>query len=524
MLYKYANKFKFVVMIIAGLIASLQNILLAYMVQTLTNIATKRSWGNLTSFFAIVISGFILILLAGLIFNRLKTSVVQEVNTYLRTNIFKGMLNESQEENSESLGFLTNDFKLLETNRFDAQIEMIMQIFGLIVALGYALTVNWLITVLFLVGSFIPMLVSNLFQKNIQQASEKWTSANSKYVNQTKNFLAGSATLHLYHGQNSATMKNKQQVNLLEGSLKKMNLASLDTNTWINFIAPVITFLVPFLFGIYLVVNGQTELGALFAIVQLSNSFVNPILIVLEDRNKLSTTKKIVEKVNAFLKKGQDTQKEKHYVFEKLDVEDLDLVRKDNKLIEKLSFSIVKNQKVAVIGPSGSGKSTLLQYLMYGEYGNAKELLLNGKKLKAGKFTDLFAYASQAPVIFADSLWFNLTLGEDISREKVLEVCHNLGLDEVVQEKGFDYQLGDNADQLSGGQLARIELARAILAERSVLLLDEINASLDKKTAQQIHNYLLESDLTFLEVIHHYEKDELERYDQVIDLGEYLAN
>lgn len=523
MLYKYANKFKFIVMIIAGLIANLQNILLAYMVQTLTNIATRRSWGNLMLFFVVVISGFILILLAGLVFNRLKTSVVQETNIYLRTSIFNGMLNESQEENIESLGFLTNDFKLLETNRFDAQIEIIMQGFGLIVALGYALTVNWLITILFLVGSFIPMLVSNLFQKNIQQASEKWTSANSKYVNQTKNFLAGSATLHLYHGQNSATLKNKQQVDLLESSLRRMNLASLDTNTWINFIAPVVTFLIPFLFGIYLVVNGQTELGALFAIVQLSNSFVNPILVVLEDRNKLSTTKKIVEKVNTLLKKSQDSRKEKSYAFEKLNVKDLRLVRKDNKLIEKLSFSIAKNQKVAIIGPSGSGKSTLLQYLMYGEYGDAKELLLNGKKLKAGKFTDLFAYASQAPVIFADSLWFNLTLDANISQEKVTEVCHNLGLDEVIQEKGFNYQLGDNADQLSGGQLARIELARAILANRSVLLLDEINASLDKKTAHQIHDYLLKSDLTFLEVIHHYGKDELERYDQVIDLGKYLV-
>ena len=60
-------------------------------------------------------------------------------------------------------GFLTNDFKLLETNRFNAQIEIIMQIFSLVLALGYALAVNWLLTLLFLVGSFIPMIVSNVF-------------------------------------------------------------------------------------------------------------------------------------------------------------------------------------------------------------------------------------------------------------------------------------------------------------------------------------------------------------------------
>ena len=159
---------------------------------------------------------------------------------------------------------------------------------------------------------------------------------------------------------------------------------------------------------------------------------------------------------------------------------------------------------------------------MKGKYGEAKGILLNGEVEKAGNFENIFAYASQAPVIFADTLWFNLTLGKNISQEIVEQVCSNLELTDVIKEKGFDYSLGDNADQLSGGQLARIELARAILAERPVLLLDEINASLDKKTSDKIHQYLLNSDLTFVEVTHHYEANELGNYDNVIDLKGYM--
>ena len=90
------------------------------------------------------------------------------------------MLEEDKDKNNNSLGFLTNDFKLLETNRFDAQIEIIMQSFSLILALGYALAVNWLITLLFLFGSFVPMFVSNNIKKPIQESSEKWTKANSR--------------------------------------------------------------------------------------------------------------------------------------------------------------------------------------------------------------------------------------------------------------------------------------------------------------------------------------------------------
>ena len=127
MFYKYSNHFKFIAMIITGFIASCSTIVLAYMVQTLTNIATQKKWDQVGGFLTIVIIGFLLVFVASLIFNRLKTSAIQETNTYLRTNIFKGMLGTDRDENSNALGFLTNDFKLLETNRFDAQIEIIMQ-------------------------------------------------------------------------------------------------------------------------------------------------------------------------------------------------------------------------------------------------------------------------------------------------------------------------------------------------------------------------------------------------------------
>lgn len=519
MIYKYSSHSKFISMIIFGLIASMQQIIVAYMVQALTNIATQRSFSDLPQILLIAVSGLLITFLASLIFNRLKTGAIQEANTTLRLGILKGMLKQSSDENTTSLGYLTTDFKLLETNRFDAEIEIMMQAYMIIFALGYALSVNWLVTLLFLIGSCLPMIVSSLFQKKIQTASENWTNANDKYVSHIKNFLTGSSTFKLYGKQDNAVKKSRVFVNQLEAALRKMNLLNLDTVSWVSLIA---NLTVPFLVGIYMVVNGQTTLGALFAIVQLSNSFVNPILTILEGRNKLSTTKKIVAKAEKYIAEGKKTEDVSENDFSELEMDDLTLIRKDQELARRLNLKIKAEQKVAVIGPSGTGKSTLLQYLMTGEFGQAKDIILNNSQAKAGEFANIFSYASQSPVIFADTLWFNLTLDADISREIVMEVCTKLGLDTIVKEKGWDYSLGDNADQLSGGQLARIELARAILMKRPVLLLDEINASLDKKTSDQIHDYLLESNLTFVEVIHHYEPEELQRYDQVIDLEQFV--
>ena len=139
--------------------------------------------------------------------------------------------------------------------------------------------------------------------------------------------MAGVETLKLYGGQRQAVLKNKQTVARLEQELSRMNLLNLDTNSWINFIAHIITFLMPFLFGIYLVVKGQTTLGALFAIVQLANSFVNPILYILDDRNKLATTKKIVENVDHFLNNEKDHKGSKTVRLQDLSIENLTLKR-----------------------------------------------------------------------------------------------------------------------------------------------------------------------------------------------------
>lgn len=523
MIYKNYSHFKFFLLNVFGLIYSTENIVMAYIVGTLTNMATQRQFSKIPVFFVQISIAIIIVLVANLFFNYLKADAVKQINMTLRVKIMRGMLSNT-EEDSTNLGFLTNDFKLLETNRYNAEIEILINFYTVVLALVYALYLNWFLTLIFLVGSVLPTLVSNLFQKSIQNASVDWTNANDKYVSQTKNLLAGTSTFNLYNRQDNAVKQNKRTIVQLENKLAKMNLLNINTDAFLNIIAIVGTFLLPLSIGIVLVIKGFTTLGALFAVVQLSNSFTNPILQMLNERNNLSTTKGIVDKINYFIKQAnqKDAEASIQNNFRELKVHDLGLERQGKTLVNKINFTITSGDKIAVIGPSGSGKSTMLQFLMYGKHGHARQILLNRVPVKAGSFTNLFSYSSQSAVIFADSIWFNLTLGADISQIDVLRVCKGLKLDGLVKEKGFNYQLGDNADQLSGGQLSRIELARAILSHRPILLLDEVNASLDKITSKAIHDYLFKSDFTFIEIIHHYDENELSKYSKVIDFNKYI--
>ncbi|RMC47986.1 ABC transporter ATP-binding protein [Lactobacillus sp. ESL0225] len=525
MIFKNYSHFKFFLLNVFGFIYSTENVIMAYMVGSLINMAAAKQFAKLPWLIIQVLIALILVLLAHLSFNYLKADAIKQTNIKLRRQTLKGML-ASPSEDTANLGFLTNDFKLLETNRYEAEISILTYFYTVILALSYALYLNPILTVIFFAGSLLPMLVSNLLQKPIQTAADEWTKANDQYVNQTKNTLAGTRTLNLYGQQNNAVKRDLKVINLLETKLARMNILKNNTNAYLNLIAMGGSYLVPFAIGIMLVIKGFTTLGALFGIIQLSNSFVNPILQILSERNNLSTTKGIVKRITQFGQKAatypQTTSMTANLV--ELKVKDLSLIRQGQQLASDIDLTIENGQKIAVIGPSGAGKSTLLQYLLYGDYGQASKILLNHQQVDAGAFTNLFAYSSQNAVIFADTLLFNLTLGADIAPDKIMAVCQGVGLAKLIQEKGLNYGLGDNADQLSGGQLSRIELARAILAQRQILLLDEVNASLDQVTSKQVHDYLFASDLTFIEVIHHYKPADLARYDQVIDFNSYLSS
>lgn len=523
MIYQNYPHYKFFWLNIFGLIYSTENIIMAYIVGTLTNMATRDQFSNVPIFFLQILIALIIVLVANLSFNYLKADAIKQTNTKLRANVLRGMLLNKREASS-NLGFLTNDFKLLETNRYESEIEILINCYTVILALSYAMYLNFGITMIFLVGSVLPTIASNFFQKSIQNASGEWTAANDRYVSQTKNLLSGTGTFNLYGKQDNAVMQNKRFIDHLEEKLARMNLLNTNTNAYLNIIAIGGTFLIPFFIGVILVIKKQTTLGALFAITQLSNSFTNPILQILNQRNNLSTTKGIVEKIKQFTAnyKSEETNTVRLKHFDCLKVDNLSLKRQQKNLANNISFTLNKSQKIAIVGPSGSGKSTLLQFLMYGDYGQTKRIMINKKEVKPGSFTNLFSYSSQSAVIFSDTLWFNLTLGVHLDKQKVISVCEGLDLGKLIKEKGLDYQLGANADQLSGGQLSRIELARAILAGRPILLLDEVNASLDRATSKVIHDYLFSSNFTFIEVIHHYEPEALKCYDVVIDFNEHM--
>ena len=196
-----------------------------------------------------------------------------------------------------------------------------------------------------------------------------------------------------------------------------------------------------------------------------------------------------------------------------------------SQVLDNLSFTLKKGQRIALVGLSGSGKSTLIQLLLRFYSPSKGSISLDGKEISEYQlfpFRNLFGLVSQDVFLLNDTVLENLCLGHDFSEAQVKEALKVAGAWEFVQDlpQGLQSLIGDRGTKLSGGQAQRLTIARAYLRNTPIFLFDEATSALDNESEKVVQKALdrLAGNKTILAIAHRLTT--IQNYDHIIVLKE----
>ena len=281
-----------------------------------------------------------------------------------------------------------------------------------------------------------------------------------------------------------------------------------------------------FLFGAWLSLsNRHITPGIVLAFLQLLTFVIAPIeKIPSLFANRKAARSLIAQTEELFYEKPDEQEKiEINTLRSAIEVQNLSFSYENTeKALQAISLTIHAGKKYAIVGASGSGKSTLFKLLT--KYSNEYDgnILFDGidlRNITYSSLSEIISEVQQNVFVFHDSIYNNICLYKKISEEKFDYVIRKSGLSSLIQQKGKNFSCGANGSKLSGGEKQRISIARALLRNASVLLMDEASSALDEKTADEIMNSILDMpDITSLVITHRLNSTLLKKYDGIFVL------
>ncbi len=246
--------------------------------------------------------------------------------------------------------------------------------------------------------------------------------------------------------------------------------------------------------GVYLAAEGEITMGAIIAAMILNGRVIAPVsqlvgLIIRFDKTMLSLNN-LDEVMKMPVEKENKDYISRPELKGKIELKDVTFAYKEqnHQTLKNINLTIKEGEKIAVLGRIGSGKSTLLKLIMNLYEPKTGSVLIDGVDTRQIDPIDLrhaVGCVPQEPFLFMGTIKDNVTIGEQyVSDEELLKVSKVAGLDEFLgkHEAGFDLMVGERGEGLSGGEKQSVTLARALISNPNILMLDEPTNSMDRQT------------------------------------------
>lgn len=393
----------------------------------------------------------------------------------------------------EVLSRVTNDVDTVSQNLNQSMTQVITAIVTVIGVLVMMLTISIPMTVV----AVIILPISMGFISLIVKKSQKYFKSQQEYLGhvngQVEEMYGGHNVVKAFNGEREAIKEFEEFNDTLYNSAWKSQFLS-------GMMMPVMTFIgnlgyvIVSIMGGYLAIRGRISVGEIQSFIQYVRSFSQPIAQAAQVANLMQSTAAAAERVFEFLNEEEEEQFAENPV--KVDnlkgnveFRNVKFGYYSNKIIiNDFSAKIKEGAKIAIVGPTGAGKTTIVKLLMRFYDINSGNIFIDGHDIKdfnRSELRELFGMVLQDTWLFNGTIEENIRYGKlTATDEKVREAAKAAHVDHFIRTLpgGYNMVLNEEANNVSQGQKQLLTIARAILADPKILILDEATSSVDTRT------------------------------------------
>lgn len=436
------------------------------------------------------IQGFAMTNVAQKITYKIRNDVVSKINK-LPMKYF------DKRTHGEVLSIVTNDIDTLGMNLNQTITEIIRTVCMLIGIMIMMLSISWEMTLI----SIVILPIAGIIVKNIVGKSQKYFQKQQEYLahvnGQVEEVYSGLNIVKVFNAEEK-TIQNFEKANkeLYNSGWRSQFLSGL-MYPLLNFLSNI-GYVGVAVAGGYLAINGTITVGNIQSFIQYNKQFTNQIGQIAQISATLQAMVAAAERVFEFLEEEEEKESDNNIQTTSKLKGNVEFKHvhfgydKNRTIINDFNSSIKEGQKIAIVGPTGAGKTTMVKLLMRFYDVNSGEILIDGHNIKEfnrGELRKMFGMVLQDTWLFGGTVKENIKYGkEDATDDEVIRAAKAAHVHHFIKTlpNGYNSVLNEDSSNVSAGQKQLLTIARVILADPKILILDEATSSIDTRTEIQI--------------------------------------
>ena len=500
--------------------APLKNFQLKWLIDSKSK---QEALGYMGLVFAITFSSWFFERLSRRSFTRIACGAVEQVRQrILEQVLYRTVAQYNAEGDAAYLSLLTTDLRTLYDDYYMSLFSIVFWGGIMLCALAMYLYISPVMLLAILLVTIPPLVLPRRMNERLKATRDAFSLQMADYTQQLKELLGGFEIIRSFLREDAyAALHQKAAHKARKSELDyQQSLNAMVTNTSLisNLIFPVVM-----LVGLFLAFDGRLTMGTVSTAASMANFVITPCHQIAQCWAKVKSSQGIRQRLEAAMAEPQAAEQgEPIGPIESIQCETVRFAYPNTAepVLKDASLTVDAAQKVALVGESGCGKSTLAKLLFqyYPDYSG--DILFNGRQVRTLNRTALYrrvGYIAQTAYLFHDTIRNNICLHEDFPDEQLAHAIAAAGLTDWVASlpDGLDTVISENGKNLSGGQRQRIGIARLALRSYDLIIADEITASLDPDTSQQVMENLIAMPCMVVAITHDVAGSFMHQFDKV---------